>query len=290
MRFQLDFNRRNVPTETLLNDLKAVASRIGKATVTIAEYDENGTYSSSALRNRFGGWSTVLEAAGLMVKHHNGGVRFEDAVADLQQTAAKLGKNTLTQAEYNTHGRFSSKPFINHFGSWNTALESVGLQHSKYYNISDDDLFGNLERIWRQLGRQPKYGEIVKPFSTYSSGTYEQRFGSWRKSLEAFVAFINAPLPSEASLEEIKPVALKQPATTRKTTRSVNWRLRFLVMRRDDFKCRQCGCSPAIKSGTVLVIDHVIPWAKGGETVFDNLQTLCEPCNGGKSDLKQSEK
>jgi len=38
----------------------------------------------------------------------------------------------------------------------------------------------------------------------------------------------------------------------------------------------------------VLHIDHVTPWSKGGETEMDNLQTLCEPCNLGKSDLPVS--
>jgi 5-methylcytosine-specific restriction endonuclease McrA len=61
--------------------------------------------------------------------------------------------------------------------------------------------------------------------------------------------------------------------------------MRFAVMRRDDFKCRICGTSPAIKPGTILVVDHIAPWGNGGETLIQNLQTLCEPCNGGKSDL-----
>jgi 5-methylcytosine-specific restriction endonuclease McrA len=61
--------------------------------------------------------------------------------------------------------------------------------------------------------------------------------------------------------------------------------MRFLVMRRDYFKCRLCGVSPAMKPGTVLVVDHVKAWETGGESVMDNLQTLCEPYNGGKSNL-----
>jgi 5-methylcytosine-specific restriction endonuclease McrA len=60
-------------------------------------------------------------------------------------------------------------------------------------------------------------------------------------------------------------------------------------MRRDDFKCRLCGASPAISPGVILVVDHVVPWSKGGETVFGNLQKLCEVCNGGKSDLSIDE-
>lgn len=30
--------------------------------------------------------------------------------------------------------------------------------------------------------------------------------------------------------------------------------------------------------------DHIVPWSKGGETTYDNLQLLCPKCNGAKSD------
>ena len=56
-------------------------------------------------------------------------------------------------------------------------------------------------------------------------------------------------------------------------------------MARDNFKCRICGKSPATDPKITLHIDHIIPWSKGGETIFENLQTLCSECNLGKSDL-----
>lgn len=31
--------------------------------------------------------------------------------------------------------------------------------------------------------------------------------------------------------------------------------------------------------------DHVVPWSKGGKTEYNNLQMLCKPCNGGKSNI-----
>ena len=41
--------------------------------------------------------------------------------------------------------------------------------------------------------------------------------------------------------------------------------------------------SPAKDPGVELHVDHIFPWSKGGETVLENLQTLCSRCNGGKS-------
>ncbi len=43
--------------------------------------------------------------------------------------------------------------------------------------------------------------------------------------------------------------------------------------------CANCGASEA------LVLDHVIPIAKGGRSHYDNLQLLCAECNRVKGKL-----
>jgi 5-methylcytosine-specific restriction endonuclease McrA len=46
-----------------------------------------------------------------------------------------------------------------------------------------------------------------------------------------------------------------------------------------------CGASPAKDPDTVLHVDHIKPYSKGGETLAENLQTLCIKCNIGKIDM-----
>ncbi len=58
--------------------------------------------------------------------------------------------------------------------------------------------------------------------------------------------------------------------------------MRYDVFKRDNFRCVICGASS--KHGVRLHVDHIIPIAKGGKSTMDNLQTLCERCNVGKSD------
>ena len=70
-----------------------------------------------------------------------------------------------------------------------------------------------------------------------------------------------------------------------KVSRKISAKLRYQVLKRDNFKCCACGASPAKDPSVELHIDHIIPWAKGGETVIENLQTLCSKCNLGKSDI-----
>lgn len=67
------------------------------------------------------------------------------------------------------------------------------------------------------------------------------------------------------------------------TTRSPSMKVRFAVLKRDNFKCCACGASPSNDPAVELHVDHIIPWSKGGETIIDNLQTLCSVCNFGKS-------
>lgn len=58
--------------------------------------------------------------------------------------------------------------------------------------------------------------------------------------------------------------------------------MRYNVLSRDNFTCVICGASS--KQGVTLHVDHIIPIAKGGKSVPNNLRTLCERCNIGKSD------
>lgn len=60
----------------------------------------------------------------------------------------------------------------------------------------------------------------------------------------------------------------------------VTRQMRYEVLRRDGFKCVKCGRSA--KDGVRLHVDHIVPVSRGGKSVMNNLQTLCEDCNCGK--------
>lgn len=54
--------------------------------------------------------------------------------------------------------------------------------------------------------------------------------------------------------------------------------LRTKVFERDKYRCVCCGTHKQ------LSVDHVYPEVHGGSDEFDNLQTLCKPCNSKKGD------
>jgi hypothetical protein len=61
---------------------------------------------------------------------------------------------------------------------------------------------------------------------------------------------------------------------------AISKRLRYEILRRDNFTCRYCGARSA---ETPLEVDHVIPEALGGKTESDNLAAACADCNAGKA-------
>jgi len=215
-------------------------------------------------------------------KHHRN-TPDEELIADLKRVAKELQKDRVTLDEYNDYGNFHSTTLTRRFGSWFKCLELADLKRTRSrINIPNEELFENLIGVWTKLGRQPKYNDMYKPLSKFSSGTYENRFGSWRNALEIFVNYMN---DGEHEIEPKPPRKSKQ----KRTTRNINIRLRFLVLRRDNFKCKICGKSPATDPSVILHIDHIKAWAKGGETIIENLQSLCSDCNIGKSDLEIKE-
>jgi hypothetical protein len=67
-----------------------------------------------------------------------------------------------------------------------------------------------------------------------------------------------------------------------KTPRDVSTGRRFDILKRDGYQCQLCGKTR--DDGVKLHVDHKTPLAKGGSNNNDNLWTLCDECNLGKSD------
>lgn len=206
----------------------------------------------------------------------------EELLADLKRVAIELDKDCITQSEYNEKGQFHCDTVSKRFGSWNEALSIIGLKSGNQF-FDKEDLFINLEKVWVKLGRQPVRRDMNnKEISSISSGAYLRRFKTWNNALRSFVEYINS---EESKKDKPNEMIDNTQKNKHKTSRDVNLRLRFLVMKRDSFRCCACGSSPAKNPGVELHVDHIIPYSKGGETTYDNLQTLCSECNQGKGNL-----
>jgi hypothetical protein len=199
-----------------------------------------------------------------------------ELLADMRRVAETIGANFLSMETYSRHGIYHPATPKRRFGSWNNALKAAGLELNNEHNVADERLFENLMRVWEHYGRQPRLEELNRPPSIISGATYQRRFRSWFKALTWFVACANAEgakQPKSRHVEESR------------TSRAPSLRLRFRILKRNNFTCQACGASPALTPGLTLHVDHVKAWSLGGETTEDNLQTLCEKCNLGKSNV-----
>ena len=309
MEFKLNEYHRDVSDEELLEDLRRVAELLKTDCFSRSEYQKHGKYGSSTITRRFGSWNNAIKTVGLKVnevspRRHDFLEKEEDFFSDMMLIAKSLGKDFITTGEYEQYGRFDKSAMLHKYNSWDGLLQMAGLKPTPYRlgkgkKISDEELFQDIERVWIKLGRQPTINDIKNGEFNFAQNTFTRRFGGWRGALVAFLNYINSEDVSEVSNEEATnsmsnvitalelhcPSAKSQYSTTHKTRRDINLRLRFKVMQRDHFKCCKCGRSPATDPTVILHVDHVIPWSKGGETVMENLQTLCLECNYGKGNL-----
>ena len=308
MDFVLNEFHRNVSDEELINDILRVAKLCDTNTLSRSTYEKHGKYGGTTISKRFGSWNNAMERAGLSIYKHNGYKHQqcendEDFFEDMRRVASQLQKTYITSGEYKQYGQYDCSSKLHRFGSWNAILEKADLSPTPFRlgkgkEISDEELFQDIERVWIKLGRQPTITDVKNGEFSFGQNTFVRRFGGWRGTLEAFVKYINLEDETKPVNDEIedKPYRETSPPTkeiqattphksSRKTTRDINLRLRFKVMQRDNFKCCICGKSPATSPNVTLHIDHIKPWSKGGETTIDNLQTLCSDCNLGKSDL-----
>lgn len=293
MRYELEPENRNCTDAVLLDDLRVVASRLRKSSLTKEDYNEHGRFCAATMQNRFGSWNKALEQSGLRVQKRVG-IPIDELLLDLKRVAETLGEKSLSTKSYRSHGKFADVTVAKAFGSWVKAVTAAGLAVSPGWKprATEDELFSSMAAVWEKVGRQPKQSDFHPPTSHFSDTVYVRRFGSWRKALEAFVAAANDDGAQGARIEVAKsvaPITSAGQAMRHRTSRDPGWRLRFLVNRRDRFTCRACGRTPALDPGVVLDVDHKVAWSKGGETTMENLQTLCQRCNVGKSDLSMNE-
>ena len=119
-------------------------------------------------------------------------------------------------------------------------------------------------------------------FLTYGENgihlTLEKKTISWDKWWLSLIEYIGL-LDVTISFGVLWTSTVKQKDVSK---RNVPAKVRVQVLDRDNSTCQLCGAT--IADGVKLHVDHIVPLSKGGTNELDNLQTLCQDCNLGKSD------
>lgn len=289
--------------EALLAELRRVAAlRPAGETLTKTAYEQYfPRVAHTTIRRRFGGWKEALGRAGLGHLYHGQPVSQKmrsqpakelsnaDLIEELKRVHSIVGREWLTSDDFNAHSVTSEEAVRRRFGAFRKGLDAAGIPSHpfKARQFTDQQCFENIAEVWTHYRRPPAYRETFEPPSKIQGKTYISRWGTWRKTLRAFVDWTNAYDRPQGSDEPEPDAGVVQEPTKRARRpegdcRGVRPGLRFKVFMRDRFCCVACGRSPATHLGIELHADHILAVANGGKTTLENLQTLCRECNLGK--------
>ena len=163
-----------------------------------------------------------------------------------------------------------------------TTGETINLTPTKklVYLYFVDSMFSGVEFSISQDGLAEMLGldrrTVMRTLSEFlEHGVLE---GEKKKQMGGFKQYIytSLTLPLTFTYE-------KEEKTKPITRKRISARTRFTVMHNSNFCCHYCGKLSSRE--TSLVVDHVIPVAKGGTDDIENLVASCEECNQGKSDM-----
>jgi hypothetical protein len=225
----------------------------------------------------------------------------EKILNELENVAKHFNYIEFGRRDFDKIANISSSVVRKHFdGSWVKALNTLKIHlqnnkldlyprpHAPNRILSDEELFNEMERIWNIVKQRPSRNEWEMSEPKISYSTYKARFGGWANACIKFIEYKmgNDILSDDFVLPDYENQKSKSDKTVYKQeiSRNIPLSLRLHVLSRDNFRCVFCGKSPATDIGTKLHIDHIKPFSKGGRSTLDNLQTLCEECNLGKSD------
>lgn len=108
----------------------------------------------------------------------------------------------------------------------------------------------------------------------YDCGTTQNEARTGSEAVRASSREVEAPRMSDDT------------ASVNPARKPISRRLRFEILRRDNYTCRYCGASSL---DAALTVDHVIPTALGGGDEPSNLTTACRDCNAGKASTSPDE-
>lgn len=189
-------SRSSSPSELFREDFERVVRKLGRPPSRY-EYQSEGEFSPERLLSFVNEdvWEGVVTAFGYEYPcdGYRGPIPSENEVADdFLRVVEKLGHPPLV-AEYEEHGRYATRTFVNRVGDgdYNTAVRKLGHKPRHYLSaykqeISDEELVEDFIQIANSLGRTPTAAEY-RETSSHNSQTIAQRFGGgqWKRGVVA---------------------------------------------------------------------------------------------------------
>lgn len=123
MKFELRKTARGLSDDELLEDLRRVARKLGRDTVTISEYTEHGLGHATTIQRRFCSWFKALKDAGLEPSRSRIGISDEELFENLRAVWVSLRRPPSYGEIKSPLSQYSAGTYEKRFGSWSQALQ-----------------------------------------------------------------------------------------------------------------------------------------------------------------------
>lgn len=122
-----------IADDELLEEIRRLAEQLGERP-TADEMEERGEYSRTAYYNHFDSWDTALKKAGFEKGGHTPySLTDEQLIEEINRMAENGDPPTVMELLEN--GKYDSKVYYDHFGSWNSALREAGYEPNHEKNV-----------------------------------------------------------------------------------------------------------------------------------------------------------
>lgn len=121
--FRFEDTKPTITNDQLLADLRRVAAALDTETLSVRDYNEQGKFSSAAVKVRFGSWNRALIAARLIVSHQPD-IPVEELWDNLREVWIRLGRQPRKAEMSKPLSRFTHNPYTKRWGSWLAAMRT----------------------------------------------------------------------------------------------------------------------------------------------------------------------
>ena len=193
-------SKRLILPQDLLHEARALATRLGKNTLTIEDWRKNGSCDDGVIRRRFKSWSGFLKEANLEVGNAQD-IPNQELLKELGRLHGVLRK-AVSPGDMDAMGRYSSSTYIRRWGSWKSAWNC-------FLETADTSVTPQPESSLE--AKQPQgvfYGEIINYSGMLHAPVNEQGvvylFALLSRSLGFTVEAIQSAFPDAVAKRQLR--------------------------------------------------------------------------------------
>ena len=207
MNYKTRFDPDSITDEDLLFELKKLADLLGRTPSQddIRKFGNATTKRMYLYRRRFGSLQAAQEKIGCNKNPSGFQLKYSDKeLLDEILSIQKLLGKTPTQEDIGKYSKYAIGAFKRHFGTYNAALQKLGLRHNVKFGQNEEEIKDDVIRIAKLLGRAPTRLEFWEYSSTVSCATAIDKIDGYQSSWNEVLKACNIDVVNNRNLTEME--------------------------------------------------------------------------------------